>query len=303
MFHEIHGGYYHAVAEILAEAVDGSLTKESMLDIVRRQAFEESVLTIPQALTSGKWPLLTNDLKTPLMHHPTMPLTNLQRRWLKTLLQDPRIKLFGVTDEGLEDVQPLYPADAIVWYDRYSDGDPYEDEGYIERFGEILKALREKRSIRICFEGRKGYPHTWVCVLHRLEYSAKDDKFRVLCMAYGKTMTINLSRMRYCELLGAYDENQIFEPHMKRDTVVLHLTDERNALERVMLHFSHLQKETRRMEDGRYEVRLTYEGEDETEILIRILSFGPVLEVVAPQDFRKKVRERIEKQMKLRALR
>ena len=126
---------------------------------------------------------------------------------------------------------------------------------YIERFGEILKALREKRSIRICFEGRKGYPHTWVCVLHRLEYSAKDDKFRVLCTAYGKTMTINLSRMRYCELLGAYDENQISEPHMKRDTVVLHLTDERNALERVMLHFSHLQKETRRMEDGRYNLR------------------------------------------------
>ena len=78
--------------------------------------------------------------------------------------------------------------------------------------------------------------------------------------------------------------------------------DERNALERVMLHFSHLEKETRRLEDGRYEVRLTYESEDETEILIRILSFGPMLEVVAPQDFRDKVRERIEKQMKLRTL-
>ena len=83
---------------------------------------------------------------------------------------------------------------------------------------------------------------------------------------------------------------------------MLRLTDERNALERVMLHFSHLQKETRRLEDGRYEVRLTYEGEDETEILIRILSFGPVLEVVSPQSFLNKMRERIEKQMKLRSL-
>ena len=302
MFHEIHGGYYRAVAQILAKAVDGSLTKADMMDIVRRQAFEESALVIPQALTSGRWPLLTPDLKTPLAHRPSMPLTNLQRRWLKTLLQDPRIRLFGVTDEGLEDVAPLYPADAIVWYDRYSDADPYTDAGYIARFGQVLTALREKRRIRICFEGRTGYPYAWVCTLHRLEYSAKDDKFRVLCTAYGKTRTINLSRMTRCALLEVYDESQAEAPVVKRDTVVLHLTDERNALERVMLHFSHLQKETRRLNDGRYEVRLTYEREDETEILIRVLSFGPVLEVVSPGHFREKVRERIEKQMKLRTL-
>jgi len=302
MFHEIHGGYYQAVSEILTRAVDGCLTKESMLEAVRSCAFEESVLTIPQALETGKWPLITNDLHTPLKHHPTMPLTHLQKRWLKTLLQDPRIRLFGVKDKGLEDVEPLYAKDTIVWYDRYSDGDPYEDEGYIERFSVILAALKEKRKIRICFEGRKGYPHTWVCILHRLEYSSKDDKFRVLCTAYGRTMTINLRRMRYCELLDLIDERDIPVPQMEKDTVMLCLTDERNALERVMLHFSHLQKETRRLEDGRYEVRLTYEREDETEILIRLLSFGPVLEVVSPLKFRDKMRERIEKQMKLRAL-
>ena len=49
-------------------------------------------------------------------------------------------------------------------------------------------------------------------------------------------------------------------------------------------------------------MRLTYEREDETEILIRILSFGPVLAAVSPQEFRDKVKERIEKQMKLRSL-
>lgn len=302
MFNEIHGGYYSAVEKILSRAMDGNLTREGVLDIVRQCAFEESVLTIPQALETQRWPLLTRELHTPLTHKPSMPLTMLQKRWMKTILQDPRIRLFGVTDEGLEDVEPLYPADAIVWYDRYSDGDPYGDEGYIERFSVILKALREQRRIRICFEGRKGFPHAWVCVLHRLEYSAKDDKFRVLCTTYGKTMTINLSRVMYCELLDVCGEEITTIPRVKRDTVVLHLTDERNALERVMLHFSHLEKETRRLEDGRYEVRLTYESEDETEILIRILSFGPMLEVVAPQDFRDKVRERIEKQMKLRTL-
>ena len=217
-------------------------------------------------------------------------------------MQDPRVRLFGVTDEGLEDVQPLYPANAVVWYDRYADGDPYTDEGYVARFSVILAALREKRKIRIRFEGRRGFPHTWICILHRLEYSAKDDKFRVLCTTYGRTMTINLSRITYCELLDTYDEANVYTPDMRKDIVVLRLKDERNALERVMLHFSHLKKETRRLEDGQYEVRLIYERDDETEILIRVLSFGPVLEVVWPQDFRDQVRERIERQMKLRAL-
>lgn len=302
MFNEIHGGYYRAAAQILAEAVDGRLTKESMQDIVRRCAFEESMLTIPRALESGRWPLLTGDLHTPLAHKPSMPLTTLQKRWLKTLLQDPKIRLFGVTDEGLEDVAPLYPADAVIWYDRYSDGDPYADEGYIARFAVVLAAFREKRRIRICFEGRKGFPHAWVCILHRLEYSGKDDKFRVLCTAYGRTLTINLGRVTYCELLDPIDAADMPAPQTQRDTVVLRLTDERNALERVMLHFSHLEKETRRLEDGRYEVKLCYEREDESEILIRILSFGPVLEVIEPRALRDKVRERIEKQMKLRTL-
>ena len=43
-----------------------------------------------------------------------------------------------------------------------------------------------------------------------------------------------------------------------------------------------------------------YEKEDETELLIRVLSFGPVLKVIFPDDFVKKLCERLEKQKKLR---
>ena len=87
---------------------------------------------------------------------------------------------------------------------------------------------------------------------------------------------------------------------MTKRILVLELTDERNALERVMLHFSHLDKETERIGDNRYRITLHYEQEDETELLIRVLSFGPVLKVVFPEDFIKKLCERLEKQKKLR---
>ena len=67
-----------------------------------------------------------------------------------------------------------------------------------------------------------------------------------------------------------------------------------------MLHFSHLDKETERIDDTHYKITLFYEKEDETELLIRVLSFGPVLKVIFPDDFVKKLCERLEKQKNMR---
>ena len=63
-----------------------------------------------------------------------------------------------------------------------------------------------------------------------------------------------------------------------------------------MLHFSHLKKETRKLDDGRFMVKLHYDKEDRTEMLIRILSFGPVVKVTEPESFIDMIRERLEMQ-------
>ena len=77
---------------------------------------------------------------------------------------------------------------------------------------------------------------------------------------------------------------------------ILLLHDERNGLERVLLHFSHFEKETQKLDERLYRITLRYDQDDETELLIRVLSFGPVLEVVAPITFRQLMRNRIQKQ-------
>ena len=41
---------------------------------------------------------------------------------------------------------------------------------------------------------------------------------------------------------------------------------------------------------------LHYYREDETEVLIRIISFGPMIRVVAPESFIEQIRERLDKQ-------
>jgi predicted DNA-binding transcriptional regulator YafY len=67
----------------------------------------------------------------------------------------------------------------------------------------------------------------------------------------------------------------------------------------MMLHFSHLRKETERTGEALYRMRLWYRPEDETELVIRVLSFGPMVRVIAPEDFRRQVVQRLSKQMEL----
>ena len=294
LFNEIYGKYYQTVAAILREAVNGELTRKKLNQLVQDKAFGESLLTIPEALTSGQWPLLDPDMGTPLEAPPHTPLTTLQKRWLKALLLDPKIRLFDVDDTGLEDVEPLFRPEWLVYYDRYSDGDAFDDPEYIRHFHTIRQALKEQKQLEITFRDAKGNLHHTKVSPQYLEYSEKDDRFRLAAEGFRPWM-INLSRIEDCRLLNdaAYTSGQVLR---NTQTVTMVLTDERNALERVLLHFSHLEKETEKLDGMHYRITLHYDENDAAELLIRILSFGPVLEVIEPEAFKERIRDRLQKQ-------
>ncbi len=297
LFSEYYGAYFACVAEILSEAVEGTLTKEKISEIAAKQGLGESVLAIPANLRNGNWPLITPDCRTPIRHIPPHPVTLLQKRWLKTLLLDPRIRLFGLTDKGLEDAAPLFEPEKIIWYDRYCDGDPFEDEGYIERFRMLLEAVKTHRKVQAVFDSHRGMHNTWTVVPYRLEYSSTDDKFRLLCHS-GKwrNRTLNLSRISSVRLCETFDPDDYPVPELTNESITLEITDERNALERAMLQFSYLAKRTERIGEKTFRMTLRYRQEDETELLIKIISFGPLVKVVEPDSFASRIRERIGRQ-------
>ena len=301
IFSEIYGSYFKAVSAILAKAVDGVLTERELTRTVLENAFGESLITIPARLTDGSWPLITEDFGTPLQHKPQMPLTTLEKQWLKALLLDPRIRLFDPSEEGLEDVEPLFTPDQFVYFDRYADGDDYSDPRYIEHFRMIIRAMHEKRKLRVRFHGHRGTRQSYICIPYRLEYSSKDDKFRLITGFRNKPLTVNLSRIDSVEILDPWEEDEYRLPQEREKELVMDLYDTRNALERAMLHFSDLEKETERIDDRRYRITLHYRQGDETEILIRVLSFGPVLKVIEPETMVAQIRERLIKQMALMA--
>ncbi|MBO5840951.1 MAG: hypothetical protein J6Q86_05970, partial [Methanobrevibacter sp.] len=69
---------------------------------------------------------------------------------------DPRIKLFDVKFEGLDDVEPLFTPDDYCIYDKYGDGDPFEDEGYIKR--EVNPENRRKYMLKTTSKGDELVP-------------------------------------------------------------------------------------------------------------------------------------------------
>ncbi len=299
LFHEIYSSYYLAVSSVLREAVQGGLTGKEMNALVQKYAFSESLLTIPDGLKGEKWRLLHRDFSTPLEEEPSMPLTTLEKRWMKALLLDPRIQLFDPDLTGLEDVRPLFTPDMIVYYDRYSDGDDYQDPDYIRHFDTILRALREKQNLYVSFVSRMHAQPKLVVTPYYLEYSEKDDRFRLIAAGRKRRWVINLSRITACEPAHYSEAIPLKEASSK--TITFELEDRRNAMERILLHFSHLEKETKRLDDNRYRVTLKYDSNDETEMVIRILSFGSAVKVTEPESFIALLRERIGKQKQLAA--
>ena len=299
IFSELYSAYYHTVAEILRQATDHPVGKEELRNIIEKNAFEESILNIEPALTEEKWQLLKADGTSVVKKK---PLTMLQKRWLKAISLDPRMKLFreGQIDferDEWKGIEPLFTPEDYDIFDQYSDGDPYSDENYIRNFRLILDAIEHQYPLRVETYNRKGKRVQTILLPQYLEYSEKDDKFRVIARDFRLGVTVNLGRIVCCEKYVGDEKGKVFRRISPRKrTVVFELKNERSALERVLLHFAHFEKQAEKLDEKHYKITVAYDKDDETELVIRILSFGPMIKVVAPAHFENLIKERLMKQ-------
>ena len=297
IFNELYSAYYNAVAAVIREAARHPVTEADLRRIAEEYAFGESILAIPAALREERWQLLKPDGTSPIKNIPSVPLTVLQKRWLKAIACDSRVKLFGEMGVDLEDVEPLFLPEDICVFDKCTDGDNYENQAYIQNFRLILDAIRNKYPLSIEIENRKGNPVHRVIMPEYLEYSEKDDKFRLIGAGSRFGSTINLGRIINCKPYNKPHEISCAKRNLARPRrVILELINQRNALERVLLHFAHFEKQAEKMDDNKYRITIYYDKEDETEVVIRVLSFGPMVKVTAPQHFAGLIKERLLEQ-------
>ena len=318
-FSEIYGCYYNVVAKILAETIEICKTEAEITDIINSSAFSESAFYILPKLISGEWNLLKREDKSyfsMIENETRLPVTHLQKSWLAALLRDKRIKLF-LDNEQIErlneyfaDTEPLFNAEDFHYFDVFADSDPYDSEDYQNYFREVLEAYKSKQTFTITFEGGKGNRISGHFIPCRIEYSSKDDKFRIYAVRirYGKIATtaiINMARITNIEpskevFDGDVDMDRYFKFNRCGEPVVIEISNERNALERCMLHFANYEKHTEYDDEtDKYICHIYYNKADETELLIRVLSFGPVIKVLGPAQFLEQVKFRVARQYNL----
>ena len=307
IFSEVYGTYYNIVADILGKAASDGLTLEQLKRIVYKDGYEESALELLPALTDERWTLLNEELKTPLKNKPSMPLTLLQKQWLKAVLLDKRVRLFLTDDElaneekALEDVEPLYRPEQFVFFDRFVDGDDYKSARYRENFRQILQAIKDHLAIDASYRTNKDNVVVWTNLVPiTLEYSAKDDKFRLQGMAGSRHVTLNLGKIITVEM-GEPLAEELPLVSASQEKLVLELVDERHTMMRALMHFSDLAKETEKLDDTHYLLTVYYDKNDETEMVYRVLSFGPTMKVREPECFVELLKERLKEQLGIRS--
>ncbi len=320
IFSEIYGAYYRVAARALMKK---TVTDSEINGLIRELGFRDSALFLPQKLFPQKdgsdWGLLRrNDdgtLSRITENPPPAVLTLLQKRWLKAKLEDERFRLFFDDEtltrltEKLADVNPLYRRENFRYFDKFMDGDNYYDPHYRKNFRAVLAAVRSRELIRVSFTSGHGKRIGFTCLPIKLEYSAKNDKFRVLTRKVRKERlsgggTLNVGRLDKVERTGVFcSERAEIRGDRVNKPVTVYVRPERNAVERFLMEFASCEKRAERdLESGGCLVDLYFDKSDETELLIRLLSFGAAVEILSPPDFRRQAAQRVARQVKLSAV-
>lgn len=315
-FSEIYGAYFRCACRALSER---EVTEKRLREIVAESAFRDSGLFIPEKLIPDKngdspWGLLKRGengrLCSVLSKAPPQIITLLQKSWLRAKLADPRSRLFlsdediSALSERLAEAEPLYNKKYFREFDRFTDGDDYDDPHYREIFKAVLRAAREREILTIEYTSRRGSRITKNALPLRIEYSRKNDKFRIYCISLSQNeeFLLNMGRIERAVPTGKHiahetDMEEYFGRRRSKEPVTVEVSSERNAVERFMMEFASYEKRSELdLDTGKYRASIYYDIQDETELLIMLLGFGPVLKITGPGEFLEKVRERVEKQ-------
>ncbi|NLZ46273.1 MAG: WYL domain-containing protein [Clostridiales bacterium] len=318
LFSEIYSAYYNAVSKILSKK---TITQNQMKEIIDKNAFSESAFYIIPKIRD-QWHLVSKTsigfssvLKSPT--NVELPLTLLEKRWLKAILSDDKISLFledkeiEILSKKLNDIEPLYNNNDFFFFDQFNDGDDFKNPNYIKHFRILREAISLYQVLKITYKSPKRAISTKEYIPVLIEYSAKNNKFRVYTKMFsdrGKSnliWSLNISRIIKIEKTEIYSSKKLnienfFRKKRCKKPAILEIYPQRNGVERFMVEFAPYEKRTEIDEKtGICTAELWYDSQDETEVLIRLLSYGPILKIVGSEDLKRQAMLRIKRQHQL----
>lgn len=334
-FSELYGKYYTLVTHILQMAHQKPITLETIRDYIAKEGFLETPTALLPPLTAQDeegYHLLLKDENTycsVLKNAPKMPITHLEACWLKSLLDDPKLSLFLEEDDlyllkkSLASFEPLYTKDMFCFARQNTHDTLYANSTYQKLFKTLTTALRENVFIKITFNLEKPSTidrsldtsvensnlTTLTVAPYKLEYAIREDCFNLLAIIIKDHVPTNLERIpltaihsiKTLQPAPVRSQLDAFAKSCKcKEPITFELSNQRSGFDRAFMYLSPYERITEFNEaDGTCLVQLYYYPFDEATLMDMLISFGPIIKVLAPTHIRKCLKERIDAQARL----
>lgn len=239
-----------------------------------------------------------------------LPLTKIEIQWLKYCVNSSKAKLF-LEENQLSKLKEIFtveendlPISSINYYDKFKSHNEIADTDiYIDNFKKIVKAFTDEKVVKINYKSVNNSTRTVNIGL--LEYSNKDDKFRIHCKKENSVSIYNLEKINSVEILSdSYDKN-LAEKNIKnyilnqRKEITLEFTNVKNIPDRLLTEFTPWEKLCTRLDD-RYNVTIKYDKQDSLEIVTRLLPYGKNIKILNDTgNVKSELENRIKKQLSM----
>ena len=243
---------------------------------------------------------------TPLMMK-LVPLTDLEQRWLLSVLQEPLMTYFlaeswvDVLTTVLKTASgkgPLFRRE-IHAFDQ-NRHQAHEQPGSRKHFHLLRTAVRVGRCLRLRYRGKhRIQERTFLPV--RITYAIRDDLFRIQGWdpEEGRAVTLRLDRILEAELLPGRTGNLPGREKPAAEEYCLTFPGLFDLPDRILTQLAPLGKHCTRLEDGNYELRFFADTDAWRDILVQILSFGSHVTLHSPQRTAQELKSRLTRQKNL----
>lgn len=233
-----------------------------------------------------------------------MPVTAAERSYLKAILKSKYSRIFFDDDEiakllGFCSDVPDIPFDDICISIR---NEREITDTIRDNIRFILQAIKKRAEISYSNKTKKGLMENLRGYPVRIEYSPLYDLFQLSIWsdAECRPVKVNIHTIYDMKLTGnIWKESKSPVEMMKskrlEEPIIMKLKKCKNTAVRANIMFSMYDTETEKLPDGYDLMKIYYYSFDENDIIDRIFSFGPYIQVISPQRAVAGIKERLEK--------
>ena len=261
--------------------------------------------------TADLFKIRNGKLYTPFMNITNdfmFPLTTPEISFLKTIINDENCKLIMGESYNLlkteldkpefNEIYPYFDKDKYAIFDQFVNGDKLfiEDKTYIYNFNLLLNAV--KKNEPVYFEYIEDeILKTKISVPERIEYSQKEDRFKVVLNS--KNRPLDIQNIRLCK----YTDKSL-SPSKEKEIltciVSIDIPESKKYIrDRLFREFSPFERDCEKIDESEHILYFKFEAGDYKEIAYRLLQFGPYVYCSEPGCVRERIKEKIDQQYEL----